>query len=130
LKAADLAAQEGVRIYTIGVGADEQTEPGPFGMLQTVPSDLDEGALKTIARKTGGRYFRASDVTSLAGIYDELDKIEPLSKDGQSWRPVEELYTWPLGAALILTVLCAVSTIGFRPRARSADKAPSGARHV
>jgi Ca-activated chloride channel family protein len=129
-KAADLAAQEGVRIYTIGVGADGQTEPGPFGMMRTVPSDLDEGALKAIAKKTGGRYFRASDVTSLADIYGELDKIEPLSKDGQSWRPVEELYTWPLGAALILTVLLAASTIDLRPRARRADRDSSGVLHV
>jgi Ca-activated chloride channel family protein len=130
LKAADLAAQEGVRIYTIGVGADTQTESGPFGMMQTVPSDLDEGALKAIAQKTGGRYFRASDVTSLADIYGELDKIEPLSKDGQSWRPVEELYAWPLGAALLLTVLLAASTVGFRPRTRGADANLSGVRHV
>ncbi len=130
LKAADLAAQEGVRIYTIGVGADTQTERGPFGMLQTVPSDLDEGTLRAIAQKTGGRYFRASDVTSLADICAELDKIEPLSKDGQSWRPVEELYAWPLGAALLLTVLLAVSSIGFRSHIRGADKDLSGVRHV
>ena len=128
LKAADLAAQEGVRIYTIGVGGDG-TGNGLFGLLQSGRSDLDEDALKAIARKTGGRYFRASDVNSLSGIYAALDQIEPLSKDGQSWRPVEELYTWPLGAALLLTVLFAASTVGLRLRVRGARDSLGG-RHA
>ncbi len=130
LKAADLAAQEGVRIYTIGVGADDAAVPGPFGMLQQAPSDLDENALKAIAQKTGGRYFRASDVASLADIYGLLDKVEPRSKDEQSWRPVEELYVWPLGAALLLSALVALSRSGLRRPARTAGSAPARARHA
>ncbi|HEX4509833.1 MAG TPA: VWA domain-containing protein [Burkholderiaceae bacterium] len=112
LKAADLAAQEGVRIYTIGVGAPESAA-GPFGLVQGGDSDLDEGALETIAQKTGGAYFRASDVASLRKIYGLIDKIEPRSKDAQSWRPVEELYPWPLGAALGLTVLLALGGLAL-----------------
>jgi Ca-activated chloride channel family protein len=130
MKAADLAAQEGVRIYTIGVGAQDEQMPGPFGMMQQVPSDLDEDALKAIAQKTGGRYFRASDVASLADIYGLLDKIEPRSKDEQSWRPVEELYQWPLGAALLLSVLVALSAIGVWPQARTLGSPRVGARHA
>ena len=130
LKAADLAAQEGVRIYTIGVGADETATTGPFGMTQQAPSDLDEDALKAIAQKTGGRYFRASDVASLADIYGLLDKIEPRSKDQQSWRPVEELYLWPLGAALLLSVLVALSAIGVWSEFRALGSARVGARHA
>lgn len=113
LKAADLAAREHVRIYTIGVGADETVVRGPFGMPQIVHGDLDEESLQTIAQKTGGRYFRAADVASLAQIYAALDKIEPASKDEQSWRPVDELYAWPLGAALFLSVLIAFSIAGW-----------------
>ncbi|MFZ3322754.1 MAG: VWA domain-containing protein [Usitatibacter sp.] len=116
MRAADLAAQEGVRIYTIGVGAKEIEVPGFFGSMQVVPTDLDEDALRAIAQKTGGRYFRASDVASLAQIYGLLDKIEPVSKDQQSWRPVEELYSWPLAAALLLTVLMALSASGLPSR--------------
>ncbi|MEO8740227.1 MAG: VWA domain-containing protein [Casimicrobiaceae bacterium] len=116
LKAADLAAREGVRIYTIGVGAKEMIVRGPFGMTQTVQSDLDEETLKAIAQKTGGRYFRAGDVEALAEIYDSLDKMEPLSRDQQSWRPVEELYAWPLAVALLLTVLIAFAEGGVLPR--------------
>jgi Ca-activated chloride channel family protein len=130
LKAADLAAQEGVRTYTIGVGADDAAVPGPFGMLQQAPSDLDENALKAIAQKTGGRYFRASDVASLADIYGLLDKIEPRSKDEQSWRPVEELYLWPLGTALLLSALVALSRIGLRQPARTTRRTRAGVRHA
>lgn len=112
LKAADLAAQEGVRIYTIGVGSGEVVMRGPFGFTQTVQSDLDEDTLKAIASKTGGQYFRAADAASLKRIYAELDRIEPLSKDAQSWRPIDELYMWPLAAALLLSVLIALGVAG------------------
>ncbi|HMN76759.1 MAG TPA: VWA domain-containing protein [Burkholderiaceae bacterium] len=112
LKAADLAAQEGVRIYTIGVGSDEVVLRGPFGLTQTVQGDLDEDVLKTIASKTGGQYFRAADIASLKKIYADLDRIEPMSKDAQSWRPIDELYMWPLGAALLLSVLIALRLAG------------------
>ncbi|MHB8668604.1 MAG: vWA domain-containing protein [Burkholderiales bacterium] len=120
LTAADLAAEEGVRIYTIGVGSDEMVVPGPFGMPQVVHSDLDEDALRAIAHKTGGRYFRATDVAALSRIYRLLDKIEPVSKDQQSWRPVTELYSWPLGAALLLSALLALSAGGWLPWIRPA----------
>ncbi|MEO5794031.1 MAG: VWA domain-containing protein [Rhodoferax sp.] len=115
LKAADLAAQEGVRIYTIGVGADAAASNGPFVAFQGGNSDLDEGALKAIAQKTGGRYFRASDVASLTQIYGLIDQIEPKAQDAQSWRPVEELYLWPLGGALLLSILVALSVLRVVP---------------
>jgi Ca-activated chloride channel family protein len=125
LKAADLAAREGVRIYTIGVGAEQMLVQGPFGMPQLVGGDLDEDTLKAIAQKTGGRYFRAADVATLTQIYALLDKIEPVSRDEQSWRPVEELYSWPLAAALVLSVLIALAAGGLLPRVRFA-----GVRHA
>lgn len=125
LKAADLAADEGVRIYTIGMGADQMVVQGPFGMPQIVAGDLDEDTLKAIAQKTGGRYFRATNVASLARIYELLDKIEPVSKDEQSWRPVDELYAWPLAAALLLSALIALAAGGGLPRVRL-----SGVRHA
>ncbi len=66
LKAADLAASETVRIYTIGVGADNRLLRGPFGAQRIATGDLDEDDLKAIAEKTGGRYFRARDTQGLA----------------------------------------------------------------
>ncbi len=110
LKAADLAAQEKVKIYTIGVGS-----PGS--------NDLDEPTLIAIAEKTSGRYFRARDVKSLLNIYASLDKIEPVAEDELSYRPIEELYHYPLMIALILSVFIALlSGISFIFSHTSIDK--------
>jgi len=111
LKAADLAAREDVRIYTIGIGSGEMMVQTPFGVRRIAAGDLDEDNLKAIAEKTNGRYFRARDTTQLAKIYALLDRIEPVSEDEQTWRPVNELYFWPLGAALLLSVLIALAAI-------------------
>ncbi len=111
LKAADLAAQEKVKIYTIGVGAEESFVQTPFGLQRTSGGDLDEATLKAIADKTGGRYFRARDVEGLLKIYSVLDKIEPVSKDDLSYRPVREMYYYPLAAALFISVIMALWSI-------------------
>ncbi len=108
LKAADLAAAEGIRIYTIGIGARTQQLHTPFGLQQVPGSDLDEPLMQAIAKKTGGEYFRATDLESLQRIYALLDEIEPLSEDSLSYRPVDELYQWPLALALLLSVTIAI----------------------
>ena len=108
LKAADLAAQEGIKVYTIGVGADAHLLRTPFGVQQVGGNELDEPTLQAIASKTGGEYYRARDLDSLLQIYDLLDKIEPVSKDDMSYRSVTELYYWPMGLALLLSFLLAV----------------------
>lgn len=103
LEAADLAAREGLKIYTIGIGADEMIVRSFFGARKINPStDLDEKTLKAIADKTGGRYFRARDTKELEKIYDLLDKLEPVEKDVQRFRPQTALFYWPLAAALFL----------------------------
>jgi Ca-activated chloride channel family protein len=104
LKAADLAATANVRIYTIGIGASERIVRSLFGNRRVANMELDEKTLRAIADKTGGRYFRARDTGSLADIYALLDEIEPVSEDTQSYRPVDELYSWPLAASLFLTL--------------------------
>ena len=108
LKAADLAATANVRIYTIGIGASERIVRGLFGNRRLANRELDEETLRAIADKTGGRYFRARDAGSLADIYALLDEIEPVSEDTQSYRPVDELYAWPLAGSLLLTLLMAL----------------------
>ncbi len=108
LKASDLAAQEKIRIYTIGVGADSRMVQGVFGMRTMVSSDIDEETLQAIADKTGGRYFRARDIESLMQIYSLLDEIEPIAEDAEVYRPVNELYFWPLSVALVLSMLLAI----------------------
>jgi Ca-activated chloride channel family protein len=106
IKAADLAAQYGLKIYTIGIGADAMWVRSFFGRQKVNPSaDLDEKTLTAIAKDTGGRYFRARNTRELEKIYHLLDKLEPVKKDTQSFRPVKALFFWPLGASLILSGL-------------------------
>lgn len=106
LKAAELAAEYGLKIYTIGIGADEMIVRGFFGNQRINPSrDLDEKTLRAIAEKTGGRYFRARDTGELMQIYQLLDQLEPVEKDKRYFRPRSELFYWPLAAGLLLTAL-------------------------
>ena len=106
LKAAELAAERGLKIYTIGIGADEQIKSTWFGVRKINPSaQLDEETLRAIADATGGRYFRARDTEEFEQIYQLLDELEPLNKDQQNLRPVTALFYWPLAGALLLAVL-------------------------
>lgn len=115
IKAAELAAQEGLKIYTIGIGADEMLVRGLFGNRRVNPSaDLDEKTLKAIADKTGGRYFRARDVDELNKIYKLLDELEPVEQEAQTFRPSSSLYPWPLGAALTISALLVILRIKGR----------------
>jgi Ca-activated chloride channel family protein len=103
IKAAQLAAQRGLRIYTIGIGSDELGHRSWFG--QRAPNSaaqLDEKTLKEIATLTGGRYFRAHNTQKLAEIYAILDELEPVEKEEQSFRPITTLFYWPLTFALLL----------------------------
>jgi len=116
LKAAELAAEQGLKIYTIGIGADEMIRYSIFGARKVNPSaNLDEKTLTAIAQKTGGRYFRARDTEELEKIYQLLDELEPVEKDAQSFRPVNTLYFWPLSVAFILAFLVSIlKLMGFR----------------
>jgi Ca-activated chloride channel homolog len=103
LKAAELAASNKLKIYTIGVGADEMMVRSFFGSRKVNPStDLDENTLVKIAESTGGRYFRARNAEELNNIYLLLDQLEPIEKDKQFFRPRTELFYWPLALALLL----------------------------
>lgn len=112
LKAADLAAEYGLKIYTIGIGADEMVVRSFFGSRKVNPSrDLDEKTLSSIAKKTGGRYFRARNSEELEQIYQLLDELEPVEKDKQYFRPKSELYHWPLALSLFLAGIIAINRL-------------------
>jgi len=103
LQAAELAANTQLKIYTIGIGADEMMIRSLFGNRKVNPSrDLDEATLKSIAEKTGGHYFRAKNTQELEQIYQLLDMLEPVEKDTHYFRPMTELYIWPLAIAFFL----------------------------
>lgn len=105
-KAAELAQQEKVKVYTIGLGSERMRVDDFFGSRTVNPSaDLDATLLTEIAGKTGGRFFRARDTAELAGIYREIDRLEPAADQSERFRPVGELFHLPLGLALLLVLL-------------------------
>lgn len=108
VEAAQVAAQSGIRIYAIGVGSDRGANR--FGaVFGSQRSELDEETLRAISDATGGQYFRARNQQELSNIYREIDRLEPTEQDEQSFRPLEELFFWPLAAALALTILWAAT---------------------
>lgn len=112
--AAAIAAERKVTIYTIGVGADVMERRSFFGRDRVNPSmDLDEAQLQRIANTTQGKYFRARSSEDLAAIYQEIDKLEPVSRDTQSFRPKQELFFYPLALALLLSLLAALREGGL-----------------
>ncbi|WP_340120974.1 VWA domain-containing protein [Methylobacter svalbardensis] len=112
LKAAELAAANHLKIYTIGIGADEMIVRSFFGNRKVNPSvDLDEKTLIKIAEMTGGQYYRARNTDELNNIYMRLDELEPVEKDKQYFRPRSELYFWPLSLALGLATVIALSKV-------------------
>jgi Ca-activated chloride channel family protein len=113
IKAAELAGQEAIRIYTIGVGADEMRLPsifGSFGSRVVNPSaELDEETLTAIANTTGGQYYRAQNTAKLIEIYAVIDELEPIEQEAETYRPIAALYHWPLAGGWILFMLLLVA---------------------
>jgi Ca-activated chloride channel family protein len=117
LEAARLAAREGIRIYTIGVG------PRPGEQTGTASEDLDEDTLAAVAEITGGHYFHAGDSEALEWVYGRLDTLEPTPGDDLHRYQASPLYPWPLAGALLLSVLLAVRRgAGGLQRPRSGGK--------
>ncbi|MGB5258808.1 MAG: VWA domain-containing protein [Woeseiaceae bacterium] len=124
LKAAQLAQQVGLRIYTIGIGAEQLEVASLIGGRRRInPSaDLDEQTLTQIAEMTGGRYFRATDTASLQDIYRLVDELEPVEEPESGFRPVKSLFFWPLGGAFVLVfMICAISVLQRLVRQRKAE---------
>lgn len=103
--AARLAAEQQVKIYTIGIGADPERN-GIMGMLGLTPGiDLDEPTLIDIAEQTGGHYFRARSSEELQEIEIALDHLEPAAQLPTLARPAQTLYAWPLAIAVLISLL-------------------------
>lgn len=101
LKAAELAKEEGIKIYTIGLGATADLSQNGF-LMQNASADLDEGTLKKIADVTGGLYFRATDTETLHSIYKTINQLETINQEQASVRPQKEYYPWFVGFALFM----------------------------
>ena len=94
-EAARVAKQRDIRIHTVAIG-----DPTTVG-----EEKLDVEALRAVAQSSGGSYFFAGDRQQLAGIYAELDKIETRQVKVISHRPRNDLFYWPLLAALVLSLM-------------------------
>lgn len=107
--AAEIAKNYGIRVYTIGVGANGMAPypvMTPWGVeLQQVKVEIDEDLLKGIAQTTGGRYFRATDNTKLAEIYAEINKMEKARTTVDSFPVYKDLFQKYAVPALVLLLL-------------------------
>jgi Ca-activated chloride channel homolog len=121
ITAAEIAARQDIRIFTIAIGSDEVWVHSPFGLRRAHPSaEIDKQTLIRIAELTRGRYFHARDTSELENIYATIDTLEPIEQDPEHYRPRMELYHWPLALALLLAaVLIGLHTrdrlIGYEP---------------
>ncbi|MCP8898694.1 vWA domain-containing protein [Gilvimarinus xylanilyticus] len=111
LEAARIAADMGVKVYTIGFGSNRST--GGF-FSRSASADLDVRTLQQIAESTGGEFFRAESTEELAEVHKQLDALEPIELDERTVRPMNRLFYWPLGLALLLSALLAASRIHLR----------------
>jgi Ca-activated chloride channel family protein len=123
--AADLAKAMEVRVYTIGVGKGGQVPMpvrvrDPFSgqiVEQTVMTEvqIDEGLLQSIADRTGGEFFRATDGASLRNIFDRIDRLEKSEIKQTAYRRYRELFhPFLLAAAVVFAVAGAAWAGGLR----------------
>lgn len=114
-KAAEIASHEKLKVHTIGLGSKSMVVNTVFGARQVNPSaEIDEKALKLVADKTGGNYFRAYNTQELAQIYQEIDQLESIERDNQFYRPTEEIYFWPL----LIAVMCIGALMAYESMRR------------
>ena len=98
--AAELALQYDIKIYTIGAGTNQAFTRIPGRGL--IKNEIDEETLKFIANKTGGKFFRATDIKALESIYNEIDTLERSEIEVKEYSNYTEIYIWILFPALIL----------------------------
>ncbi len=94
-EAARIAKEKEIRVHTVAIG-----DPTTVG-----EEKLDEETLRAVAKSSGGSYFFAGDRQQLAGIYDQLDKIETREVTVVSHQPRSDLFYWPLLLALLVSML-------------------------
>ncbi len=125
LQAARIAAQEGVRIYSIGVGSNRKHVPiyegRPRRLVYRDDLGFDEANMRRIADITGGAYFRATDTHALEEIYRRINELEKSESERRSGFIPTPLYRWPLGMGLVSLLL-----LGLFPEGRRRSFAGGG----
>jgi Ca-activated chloride channel family protein len=100
MEAAEIARALRIRIYTIGVGAG-----GGGGLLRLSTEGVDEATLTAVAETTGGRFFRATDTTSLQSVYATIDELETSPAKVKELVEHEELYRRALIPSVVLLAM-------------------------
>lgn len=114
-QAARLAAAEGFRIHTVGMGADDEAAPNPVGPWGGRGArDFNREVLEEIATTTGGSYSHALDRGGLEEAYRRIDLLEPSLGEAARDYTATPLYPWPLAAALALSAWLALRAGGWR----------------
>jgi Ca-activated chloride channel family protein len=114
--ASDIAEQYGIKVYTIGIGTNGMAEfpyaiaPNGQFLFRMMQVEIDEKLMRSIARKTGGKYFRATSNTKLVQIYNEINKLETTEIEELKYYDYDEKYR-PL--VLIAGILVLIE-IGLR----------------
>ena len=101
--ASKLAAQYGIKIYTIGAGTNQAFTKIPGRGL--IKNEIDEETLKFIANVTGGKFFRATDINALEDIYNEIDLLERSEIDVKEYAKYTEMYIWFLLPSLFIGLI-------------------------
>jgi Ca-activated chloride channel homolog len=111
--AADIAKQYGIKVYTIGVGTNGMAESpyalSPNGQIlfQMMKVEIDEQLMRSIARKTDGKYFRASSNSKLAEIYAAINKLETTEIQELKFYDYDEKFrpfVWLAGFLILLEI--------------------------
>lgn len=111
IMASEIAAQNGIKVYTIGIGTNGNAlfpyayAPGGGFLFKMMPVKIDQDLMREIAKKTGGKYFRATDNQSLVAIYKEIDKLEKTKVEELKFVNYDEKFRpWLLTALLLLVI--------------------------
>ncbi|HEY7296859.1 MAG TPA: VWA domain-containing protein [Xanthobacteraceae bacterium] len=117
-RAADIARQDGIKIHTVAIGDPQATGE----------DKVDVATLQKIAATTTGRYFFGQDQKQLEEIYTTLDRITPANQKTLTWRPVRELFYYPLGVSLVLLFAYSAAMFVITSMRRwRAHRSPTGA---
>ncbi|AEW87442.1 aerotolerance regulator BatA [Flavobacterium columnare NBRC 100251 = ATCC 23463] len=112
--AAEIAADLGIKVYTIGIGTNGNAlfpyayAPNGGFLFKMMPVQIDEKLMKNIAQKTGGKYFRATNNSSLENIYSEINKLEKTKVDELKFVNYDEKYrpwVWLAGLLLLIELI-------------------------
>jgi Ca-activated chloride channel family protein len=112
--AAEFAKEFGIKVYTIGIGTNGNA-PFPYAiapnggfLYKMLPVEIDEQLMKDIAKKTGGKYFRAQSNSSLESIYSEINKLEKTEIEDLKFVNYDEKFrplVWLAGLLLLIEII-------------------------